>query len=66
MDAERPGGTRFTYLEHDVPRVTVRLSQRPDGSVVFNGVAYRLLTPSGDPYEYTITVAAEHLSAIRR
>jgi hypothetical protein len=65
MDAHRPGTTRTAYLAHETPSVSVELSQRPDGSIVFSAVAYRFLTPSGDPYEYSLTVLAEHVDAIR-
>jgi hypothetical protein len=65
MDTNQPGATRTAYLSHDIPKVSVELSQRSDGSIVFSAVAYRFVTPSGDPYEYSITVAPEHLDAIR-
>jgi hypothetical protein len=65
MDAHPPGTTRTAHLAHDVPAVSVQLSQRTDGSIVFSAVAYRFVTPSGEPYEYSLTVAPEDVDAIR-
>jgi hypothetical protein len=56
---------RSAYLDHDIPKMSVRMKEKPDGSLELRGVSTRFVTHSGDPYEYTITIAPEHLAAVR-
>jgi hypothetical protein len=56
---------REQNLDHDIPALSVQLLQYDDGSIEFSGMSYRFRTADGDPYEYTVTVDAAHVPALR-